>query len=224
VNAPRIEWPADQVKRVPIEKLLPYARNARVHTDAQIAQLAASIREWGWTIPVLVDETGALIAGHGRVLAARQLEIDHVPTMTARGWSEAKIKAYRIADNRLAESSSWDRELLAVELGDLRDFGADLTLAGFSTVELDSLLAAPSDTASEWQGMPEYQNESRVAYKSVVVHMKDQEAVDQFASLIGQKITEKTRFVWYPQAEIGIYIDKRYSAEDGDETGPEGKA
>jgi len=92
-SPPKIEWPADQVERRSIAELVPYARNARLHSDAQIAQIAASIREWGWTIPVLVDETGALIAGHGRVLAARQLEIEDVPTMVARGWSEAKIRA-----------------------------------------------------------------------------------------------------------------------------------
>jgi ParB-like chromosome segregation protein Spo0J len=143
MTAPRIEWPADQVKRVPIEKLLPYARNARVHSEAQIAQIAASIREWGWTMPVLVDEAGTLIAGHGRVLAARQLEIDRVPTMTARGWSEAKIKAYRIADNQLSMLSGWDEQLLGVELGELKGLGADLGLIGFPGDRLERLMAGP---------------------------------------------------------------------------------
>jgi ParB-like chromosome segregation protein Spo0J len=109
---PEPEWPADTVGRMPIGKLLPYARNARQHSDAQIAQIAASIKEWGWTIPVLVDEANTLIAGHGRVLAAHQLGLPDVPTMVARGWSEAKVRAYRIADNKLALNSSWDDELL----------------------------------------------------------------------------------------------------------------
>ena len=141
--APKIEWPADQVERRPIASLVPYARNARLHSDAQIAQIAASIREWGWTIPVLVDEAGALIAGHGRVLAARQLEITEVPTMVARGWSEAKIRAYRVADNKLAELSTWDNELLGLELSDLRDLGATVELTGFDAKSIEDLIAGP---------------------------------------------------------------------------------
>src|ERR1700757_3499950 len=96
------DWPANNVETRSVNSLVPYARNARTHSDAQVAQLAASIREWGWTMPILIDEAGGLIAGHGRVLAARMLGIKDVPTMTARGWSEAKRKAYIIADNRLA--------------------------------------------------------------------------------------------------------------------------
>jgi ParB-like chromosome segregation protein Spo0J len=87
------EWPADHVERWPIARLVPYARNARTHSDAQVAQLAASIREWGWTVPVLVDEAGMLIAGHGRILAARQLGLVEAPVMVARGWSEAQKRA-----------------------------------------------------------------------------------------------------------------------------------
>ena len=80
----KMQWPADKVAKWPIDKLLPYARNPRTHSEAQVAQLAASIKEWGWTNPVLVDEDGSIIAGHGRVLAARQLAIDAVPVMSRR--------------------------------------------------------------------------------------------------------------------------------------------
>lgn len=142
-RSPIAKWPADQVERRPIADPIPYARNARTHSDAQIAQIAASIREWGWTIPVLVDETGELIAGHGRVLAARQLDIDSVPVMVARGWSEAKTRAYRIADNKLSELSNWDNELLGLELADLRDLGAAVELIGFDAASLESLIAGP---------------------------------------------------------------------------------
>ena len=109
-------WPADQVERWAVSRLVPYARNARTHSDAQVAQIAASIREWGWTTPVLVDEAGGLIAGHGRVLAARKLGIAEVPVMVARGWSEAQKRAYVLADNKLALNAGWDEELLRVEL------------------------------------------------------------------------------------------------------------
>src|SRR6476661_1429481 len=94
-------WPADKVERWAIERLIPYARNARTHTDAQVAAIAASIKEWGWTSPALVGEDGGLIAGHARVLAARQLGIAEIPVMVAAGWTEAQKRAYVLADNQL---------------------------------------------------------------------------------------------------------------------------
>src|SRR3984893_1658384 len=108
-------WPADHVERWPIERLMPYARNARTHSDAQVSQIAASIREWGWTNPVLVAEDGSIIAGHGRVLAARKLRIPDIPVMIAAGWSEAQKRAYTIADNKLTLNGGWDQDLLALE-------------------------------------------------------------------------------------------------------------
>lgn len=129
-------WPADAVQRRPIADLIPNARNARTHSDGQVAQLAGSIREWGWTIPVLVDEAGTLIAGHGRVLAAHQLGLTEVPTMVAAGWSEAKKRAYMLADNKLAENAGWDDELLRSELGELLAAGFTGDLLGFDADEL----------------------------------------------------------------------------------------
>jgi ParB-like chromosome segregation protein Spo0J len=94
-----VNWPADKVERRPLTSLVPYARNARTHTPAQVAQIAASMKEWGWTNPVLVDEDAQILAGHGRVLAANLLGIRDVPVMIAEGWSEAQKRAYVIADN-----------------------------------------------------------------------------------------------------------------------------
>ena len=131
--------PADEIERWPLDKLTPYARNSRTHSDEQVAQLAASIREWGWTTPVLVDEDGGIIAGHGRVLAARQLGMVEVPVVVARGWSDAKRRAYVIADNKLALNAGWDAEMLSLELGELGELGFDLELTGFSDEELDGL-------------------------------------------------------------------------------------
>jgi hypothetical protein len=91
-------WPADKVERWPIDRLIPYAKNARTHTDAQVAAIAASIKEWGWRTPALVGEDGGLIAGHARILAARQLGIAEIPVMVAAGWSEAQKRAYVLAD------------------------------------------------------------------------------------------------------------------------------
>jgi ParB-like nuclease domain len=133
-------WPADQVERRPLASLLPYARNARTHSDEQITQLANSIREWGWTVPVLVDEEDVLIAGHGRVMAAQRLGLVDAPTIVARGWSDAQKRAYRIADNKLSLNAGWDSELLRLELSELE--GHDVSLIGFSDAELKRLMDA----------------------------------------------------------------------------------
>ena len=134
-----IQWPADKVDRRPISELIPYARNSRTHSDAQVAQIAASVREWGWTMPILIDETGNIIAGHGRVMAAQKLGIKDVPCMTAEGWSEAKRRAYVIADNKLALNAGWDDEMLRAEFSELRDLDFDLSLTGFDEAEIGAL-------------------------------------------------------------------------------------
>jgi DNA modification methylase len=147
-------WPGDQVERRPVAALIPYASNARTHSDAQVAQIAASIREWGWTTPVLVDEDSTIIAGHGRVLAAQTLGIGSVPVMVARGWSEAQKRAYVIADNKLALNAGWDEDLLGVEIGGLKDLGFDLDLIGFADFELGSLLADRTEGLTDPDDVP----------------------------------------------------------------------
>jgi len=148
-------WPADKVKRRSIAGLTPYARNARTHSDQQVGQIAASIREWGWTMPVLVDEAGGIIAGHGRILAAQRLGLTEVPVMEARGWSEAQKRAYVLADNKLALNAGWDDELLRIELGDLKFSGFDLDLTGFSGDELAAYLSERSEGLTDPDEAPE---------------------------------------------------------------------
>jgi DNA modification methylase len=132
-------WPADSVERRPVAALAHNARNARTHSDAQVDQIAASIREWGWTVPVLIDEAGLIIAGHGRVLAAQRIGLVDVPTMVARGWSDAQKRAYLIADNKLTENGGWDGALLRVELAELKAMGFDALLTGFSAAEVRAM-------------------------------------------------------------------------------------
>jgi DNA modification methylase len=139
-NATTRLWPADSVERRAVAALIPYARNARTHSPEQVAQIASSIREWGFTNPVLVDEANGIIAGHGRVLAAQKLGLGTVPVMVARGWSQAQIRAYVLADNKLTLNAGWDVEMLKLELGDLALGGFDLALTGFSGAELAGLL------------------------------------------------------------------------------------
>ena len=141
---PRLElpkdWPAANVEPRKVSDLVPYARNPKIHSDRAVSKLAAAIKEWGWTIPVLIDDDGTLIAGHRRVLAAEKLGIEVVPTMTATGWSDAKRRAYVVADNRLNEDSDWDQELLSAELQELQALEFDLAPIGFEAKELQPLL------------------------------------------------------------------------------------
>ena len=132
-------WPAQSVEMRSVDDLFPYANNSRTHSQQQIDQIAASINEWGWTIPILVDENGMIIAGHGRIMAAQKLGIKEVPTMVAEGWTEAQKKAYVIADNKLALNADWDYELLEAELKGLDELDFNIDLIGFDVDELQEL-------------------------------------------------------------------------------------
>jgi DNA modification methylase len=129
----------EKIEHWDIEKIIPYAKNSRTHSENQIAQIAASIKEWGWTSPILIDETGQIIAGHGRVMAARKLGMVKVPVIIASGWSDEQKRAYVIADNKLALNAGWDNELLALELAELDGLGFDVELTGFSDEEIKAL-------------------------------------------------------------------------------------
>lgn len=128
-----------KLEQVDITTLIPYARNARTHSEAQVAQIAASIREFGFNNPVLIDADNGIIAGHGRVLAAHKLGLDKAPCLRLGHLTETQKRAYIIADNRLAELSGWDTELLALEIEDLRLEDVDLDLIGFDAGSLEAL-------------------------------------------------------------------------------------
>jgi len=230
--------PSIAVTLADVDDLKPYARNARKHSTAQVAQIVASIGEFGWTNPILVDEDG-IVAGHGRLAAAQAiyakgdriklpngatLPAGTVPTLDCSGWSEDRRRAYILADNRLAENATWDDDLLRSELVFLEGAGAeeggfDLGAVGFTDADLARLLSDPvpedaDEIANEWQGMPEFDQQDKKAFRSLALHFKDQAAVDAFAKAIGQKITDKTRFIWFPETEIERYADKRYVAKE----------
>jgi len=131
------------IERWPVERLIPYARNPRTHTEGQIAQIAASIAEFGWTNPVLAGADGVIIAGHARVMAARKLGLSEVPVIVLDHLSEAQRRALVIADNRLAQNAGWDEEMLRVELEALRGDDFNLDLLGFEDAEIETLLAEP---------------------------------------------------------------------------------
>src|SRR5712671_3068594 len=133
---------ARHIELWPIEKLIPYARNPRTHSDGQIAQIAASIKEFGFNNPILVDTHAGIIAGHGRLLAARKLQLKEVPVIVLDHLSEAQKRAYVIADNQLALNAGWDEDLLRLELAALQDEDFNVSLIGLEDEELARLLAA----------------------------------------------------------------------------------
>jgi ParB-like chromosome segregation protein Spo0J len=135
-----------------IEQLIPYARNSRTHSDAQVAQIAASIKEFGWTNPVLMDGNNGIIAGHGRVLAARVLGQTDIPTIELSHMTDIQKRAYIISDNKLALNAGWDEEVLGLEIAELKEFDFDLGLTGFSTDEINALTITenyPESSAKE---------------------------------------------------------------------------
>ena len=150
-----MNWPADNVVKRSVSSLIPYARNSRTHSDEQVAQIAASIKEWGWTTPVLTDDEGMIIAGHGRVLAARKLGLKEIPVMVATGWTDAQKKAYVLADNQLALNAGWDMDLLKVEIQELDGLDFDLDLIGFDDKTLAGLLNDPTEGETDPDDTPE---------------------------------------------------------------------
>jgi DNA modification methylase len=129
-----------QIKTVAVQQLIPYVKNSRTHSDAQVAQIAASIKEFGWTNPILVDGENGIIAGHGRLMAARKLGHAEVPVIELAHMTDSQKRAYVIADNQLAMNAGWDTSLLSLELADLKDQGFNLDILGFDPKELDKLL------------------------------------------------------------------------------------
>jgi site-specific DNA-methyltransferase (adenine-specific) len=148
-----------KVVKMRVEDLIPYARNARTHNDEQITQIAASIREFGFMNPVLIDGDSNIIAGHGRVLAARKLGLEEVPCVIHDHLTETQRKAYILADNKLALNAGWDDDLLRLELCELVDLGFDMELTGFGLDEIDALAAEKSEGLTDPDEVPDVPEE-----------------------------------------------------------------
>jgi ParB-like chromosome segregation protein Spo0J len=132
-----------KIETIKTAELIPYARNSRTHSESQVAQIAGSIREFGFTNPVLIDADNGIIAGHGRVLAAQKLGQDKVPCIRLGHLTDTQRKAYIIADNKLALNAGWDDEMLGLELSDLREADLDLNLTGFDAAAIEAMLNPP---------------------------------------------------------------------------------
>lgn len=203
-----------EIEYTPIGDLIPDINNAREHSDSQIQQIANSINEFGFTNPVLIDESKKIIAGHGRYMAGKTLELPEIPTIELLDLTDAQKKAYVIADNKLALNSQWDFEKLTTELKELQDLDFDLNLIGYYENELTTLLDDPEnaefDPLTEWEGMPEYDQPDASGARTLQVHFQTDDDVAKFFALVGQSYTEKTKYIWYPYKEKNDTESKRY--------------
>lgn len=183
----------NEIEHLSVEDLVPYIRNSRTHSDAQVLQIAASIKEFGFTNPVLIDKDGGIIAGHGRVMAARKLKLEEVPCIRLSHLTETQARALVIADNKLALNAGWDDNMLAIELKDLEDQGYDLSITGFSEKELKSLLdiAAAEGIYSNKVAVPTY--EPRNKKPPVEDLYDDEKAMDLIADIKDSKLPQKEK-------------------------------
>jgi hypothetical protein len=194
------------IRQQHINKLIPYARNSRTHSDEQVLQIAASIREFGWTNPVLVDKNNTIIAGHGRVLAARKLGIEEVPTISLEHLTEGQVRAYVIADNKLGLNAGWDDGLLISELEALKEDGFDIGIIGFTEKELDEVkeLEKENENNEETKFSTELDRESNYI---VLKFTKDIDWI-QAESIFGLESTYSKRANGKPWSKgVGRVID-----------------
>lgn len=212
----KADWPAQNVEIWPLDKIIPYDKNPRWHPDKQIELLAKLMQRFGVDQPIVVDENGVILKGHGRKLAALTAGFAEFPVVIHRDLSPADKDGLRIADNQVGLLAGWDDELLRMQVNELRNGGFDLPMLGFDDGQLNAfgleIIKGETDIAEEWQGMPELKQEDQSAFQSVIVHFKTQEAVNKFAKLLKQQITPKTKFIWFPHVERNKLADKRYES------------
>lgn len=193
-----------KIETRPVADLIPYIANSRTHSDAQVAQIAASIKEFGWTNPILIDGDNTIIAGHGRLLAARKLGMEDVPAIVLDHLSKAQQRALVIADNKLTLNAGWDTDMLEAELKLLMEDDFDLLLTGFDIGEINGILLdreeGETDAEAEWQGMPEFEDQDP-CFRKVIVSFDTPDDVQEFFSIIGQSYTDKTKSIWFPEKE-----------------------
>ena len=193
------EFPA--YKTAKVEDLIPYARNSRTHSDAQVDKIAASIKEFSFLNPVITDGDNGIVAGHGRIMAAKKLGMESVPVIEAKHLTEAQRRAYVIADNRLAEIADWDQDILKVELDDISQ-DIDLEILGFDVFDDKkpdtSYQQGETDFGYEWEGMPDFEPPEHEHCK-IVFRFRNEDDLQRFAGLIGQDLRSTTKSAWYPE-------------------------
>lgn len=217
----------DSVEVVSTDDVLPYVNNPKEHPDEQVEKIAASIREFGFTVPLVIDGDGTIIAGHGRYEAATQhLDLDEVPVIRREDMTDAQAKAYRLADNRITEST-WEIDTLGAELADLVDESTiDVADTGFDDSELEAFIdqpdedgddgsdGGPPDPTEAWEeaGIAEYEHEDLSEVASVTVKFESKADIADFADLVGETVTEQTGSIWFPPRDMEI-TQRSYGVE-----------
>ncbi len=196
-----------EIKYVKPSELIPFVGNPRNNENA-IEPVKRSIEHFGFVNPIIARTSdNMIISGHTRWKAALKDELETVPVIFVE-MSENDAKLYNLADNKLGEFATWDIPGLDTILEELKLLDVDITIAGFADIE-----KGINDPNEEWQGMPEFEQEDKTAYQTIHIHFKDKGAVEEFSELINQKITEKTRSIWFPEIKIETYADKAYIDE-----------
>jgi ParB-like chromosome segregation protein Spo0J len=185
--------------------------NPRQITDTDMASLVNSIREFGFVEPVVVNKDNTVVGGHQRLRAAQQLSIEEVPVVYV-DLPKKKEKILNLALNRI--HGDWDMSKLSVVLEELKlGNGDELQMTGFSELEIGNLLAPDRPLEDEWEGMPEFHQEDKLGYRTVIVHLRDEQAVREFSQLMNQKLSGKTKYLWFPQAERNKTVNLRWQSE-----------
>lgn len=190
--------------------------NPREHDELHVAEIAGSIERFGFTNPILIDEENVIIAGHGRFAASHKLNIKKVPVIVLRGLTISERRAYRIADNKIALNTTWSTELLRKNFESLLADEFPIQSTGFTEIELMQLLDdnVVADETGEWGGMPTFDQKDEEPFKTIRIHFEKQEDVDSFTALVGQNVTEHTRYLWYPKADKFRAANKRWVTDD----------
>lgn len=206
-----------KVEMVDIEKIKPYEKNPRKNQDGE--KIAKSLKKYGWRQPIVVDKDYVVIVGHTRLMGAEHLKMKQVPVHVASDMKEEAVKAYRIADNRLSEDSTWDYEFLKFEMDALNDIGFDLDFLGFEKQELETIVFQPDHKSRDWlehdehwQDMPAFDHDDQSPFRSLTINFVSQDSMDKFFQLIKQDYTDKTKYIWYPKIEKNVIKDKAFES------------
>ncbi len=218
----KTETPRLEIVYKPIGWFKPYERNPRKN-DSAVEKIRASIREYGFTVPMLARSTGEVIDGHLRLKGATAEHkadpktLQEIPTILCDNWTPAQVKAFRLMVNRSVTWADWDLDALRLEFDDLKALDFDLSKTGFESFETNWSAPTGAGGAAVWAGMPGFQQADQLPWKSVQVHFKNAKDRDAFAKLVDQLITDKTKYLWYPEQERPSHLGVRW-ASTGDTT------
>ena len=206
-----------KIEMIDIDKIKPYEKNPRKNQNGE--KIAKSLEKYGWRQPIVVDKDYVVIVGHTRLMGAEYLKMKQVPVHVASDMKDEAVKAYRIADNRLSEDSTWDYELLKFEMDLLNGIGFNLDDLGFEKQELETIIFQPDHKSRDWleheehwQDMPAFDHEDQSPFRSLTINFVSQDSMDKFFQIIKQDYTDKTKYIWYPKIEKNVIKDKAFES------------